>query len=175
MIFDRGYFPCVPGWVVVGLGSEGSRRLGRPWIPLLGRSPLEPLDPRQGACLSTLGAMTSCVINEPCFRMRVAVTQEGLEGEREFRNDGGGKSSWRRRQSSWNRTLVQLRLTLCDPVDCSTPGFPAHHQLPELAQTHVCYESVMPSNHLVLCRPLLLLTSVFPSIRVYQEQDVAEQ
>ena len=34
-------------------------------------------------------------------------------------------------------SVAQLCLTLCDPMDCSTPGFPVHHQLPELAQTHV--------------------------------------
>ena len=33
--------------------------------------------------------------------------------------------------------VAQLCLTLCDPMDCSTPGFPVLHQLPELAQTHV--------------------------------------
>ena len=54
--------------------------------------------------------------------------------------------------------------TLCDPMDCSTPGLPVHHQLPEFTQTHVI-ESVMPSNHLILCRPLLRLPSIFPSIR----------
>ena len=36
----------------------------------------------------------------------------------------------------------------CDPMDCSTPGFPIHHQLPELTQTHV-YQVMMPSNHLI--------------------------
>ena len=34
-------------------------------------------------------------------------------------------------------TVVQLCLTLCDPIDCSTPGFAVHHQLPETAQTYV--------------------------------------
>ena len=34
-------------------------------------------------------------------------------------------------------SVTQSCLTLCDPMDCSTPGFPVHHQLPELAQTHV--------------------------------------
>ena len=34
-------------------------------------------------------------------------------------------------------SVTQSCLSLCDPVDCSTPGFPVHHQLPELAQTHV--------------------------------------
>ena len=43
-------------------------------------------------------------------------------------------------------SVGQLYLTLCDPMDCSTPGFTAHHQLSELAQTHAI-ESVMPSNH----------------------------
>ena len=57
---------------------------------------------------------------------------------------------------------------LCDPRDCSTPGFPVHHQLPELAQTHV--HRVMPSNHLILCRPLFLLPSIFPNIRVFSSE-----
>jgi len=34
-------------------------------------------------------------------------------------------------------SVVQLYPTLCDPMDCGTPGFPVHHQLPELAQTHL--------------------------------------
>ena len=48
----------------------------------------------------------------------------------------------------------------------STPVLPVHHHLPEFTQTHVI-ESVMPSRHLILCRPLLLLPSIFPSIRVF--------
>ena len=51
----------------------------------------------------------------------------------------------------------------------STPGFPVHHQLLEPTQTHV-HESVMPSNHLILCRPLLLLPSIFPSIRLFSNE-----
>ena len=47
----------------------------------------------------------------------------------------------------------------------------SHHQLPELTQTHVL-ESVMPSNHLILCRPLLLLPSIFPNIRVFSNESV---
>ena len=60
------------------------------------------------------------------------------------------------------------RVRLCDPVDCSTPGLPVHHQLLEFAQTHVI-ESVMPSNHLILCRPLLL-PSTLPSFRVFSNE-----
>jgi len=62
-------------------------------------------------------------------------------------------------------SVVQSCPTSCDPVDCSTPGFPVLHQL-EFAQTHST-ESVMPSNHLICCCPLLLLSSIFPSIRVF--------
>ena len=65
-------------------------------------------------------------------------------------------------------SLTQSCVTLCDPMDCSTPGFSVLHYLLEFAQTHV--ESVMPSNHLILCRPLLLLPSVFPSIRVFSSE-----
>ena len=52
-------------------------------------------------------------------------------------------------------------------MDCSTPGFPVPHHLPEFAQVD---ESVVPSNHLILCHPLLLLTSAFPSIRVFSSE-----
>ena len=62
-------------------------------------------------------------------------------------------------------SVAQSCPTLCDPIDCSVPGFPGHHQLP-LTQTHVT-ESVMPSNHLILCFPLLLPPSIFLSIRVF--------
>ena len=56
-------------------------------------------------------------------------------------------------------------------MDCSTLGFPVHHQLPELTQTHFHWVTV-PSNHLTLCCPLLLLPSIFPSIRVFSEESV---
>ena len=68
-------------------------------------------------------------------------------------------------------SVGQLCLTHCDPMDCSTPGLPVHHQLPELAQTHV-HQVGMPSNRLILCRPLLLLPSIFPSIRVFSNESV---
>ena len=43
---------------------------------------------------------------------------------------------------------TQSCATLCDPMDCSTPGFPVHHQLPELAQTHVhqVSDAIQPSR-----------------------------
>ena len=54
-------------------------------------------------------------------------------------------------------------------MDCSTPGFPVHHHLLEFTQAHVHW-SVMPNNHLSLCRPLLLLPSIFSSIRVFSNE-----
>ena len=59
--------------------------------------------------------------------------------------------------------------TLCDRMDCSTPGFPVHHQLLELLKL-MSFESVMPSNCLILCHPLLLLPSIFPRIRVFSNE-----
>ena len=58
---------------------------------------------------------------------------------------------------------------LCDPTDCSTPGFPVHHQLPELAQTRVLGvgDAIQPSYPL---HPLLLVPPVFPSIRVFSNE-----
>ena len=52
--------------------------------------------------------------------------------------------------------------TLCDPTDCTVPGFPVPHYLPEFAQT-MFIESVVPSNHLNLRPSLLLLPSTFPT------------
>ena len=65
--------------------------------------------------------------------------------------------------------VTQLCPALCDPMDCSMPGFPVHHQLPELAQT-MSIELVMPSNHLILRCPLLLLPSILPSLRVFSNE-----
>ena len=64
--------------------------------------------------------------------------------------------------------IAQSCPTLCDPMGCSMPGFPVRHQLVELAQT----QSVMPSNYLILCCPLLLLPSFLPSIRVFSNESV---
>ena len=82
----------------------------------------------------------------------------------------------RRGELSWSKkgqtvkgihccSVYQACLTHCDPMDCSIPGFPVHHQLPELAQTHVCQvgDAIQPC-------PLLLLSSIFPSIRVFSNE-----
>ena len=54
-------------------------------------------------------------------------------------------------------------------MNLSMPGLPVHHQLPESTKP-MSNESVMPSNHLILCRPLLLLPSIFLSIRVFSNE-----
>ena len=70
-------------------------------------------------------------------------------------------------------SVIQSCLTLCDPMDCSTPSFLVHHQLPELAQTHVHHvgDAIQPP-HLLPLLPLLLLSSIFPSIRVFSNESV---
>ena len=67
------------------------------------------------------------------------------------------------------RSVAQSCPTLCDPMNCSTPGLPVHHKLPEFTQTHV-HQSVMPSSHLILYCPLLLLPPIPPSIRVFSNE-----
>ena len=68
-------------------------------------------------------------------------------------------------------SVTQSCQTLCDPMDCSMPGSPVHHLLPEVAQTHFhCVTDAI--QLLILCRPLLLLTSNFPSIRVFSNESV---
>ena len=68
-------------------------------------------------------------------------------------------------------SVAQTSLTLCDPLDCSTQA--------SLSITNSCsllklmfIELVMPSNHLILCYPLLFLPSIFPSIRVFPKESV---
>ena len=56
-------------------------------------------------------------------------------------------------------------------MDCSTPGFPVLHQLTELAQTHV-HQVGDASKGLILCRPLPLLPSIFPSVKVFPSESV---
>ena len=68
-------------------------------------------------------------------------------------------------------SVAQPCLTLCNPVDCITPGFPVHHQLPKFAQTHVhrAGDAIQPS---LLCYPLLHLLPIFSSVRVFSNESV---
>jgi len=66
-------------------------------------------------------------------------------------------------------SVVQLCPIFCDPMNCSMPGLPVHQQLPEFTK-FMSIELVMPSNDLILCCPLLLLPSIFPSIWVFSNE-----
>ena len=63
-------------------------------------------------------------------------------------------------------SVAQLRRNLCDPMDCSTPGLPVHHQLPEFTQTHVHYvgDAIQPSHPLLSPFP--------PAFNLSQHQDL---
>ena len=66
-------------------------------------------------------------------------------------------------------SVAQSCLILCDPMNCSTPGLPVHHQLLELTETHIhrVSDAIQPS---ILCHPLLLLPPIPPSIRVFSNE-----
>ena len=68
-------------------------------------------------------------------------------------------------------SVAQLRLTLCHPMDCSTPGLPVHTNSWSLLKL-MSIKSAMPYNHLILWCPLLLPPSIFPNIRVYSSESV---
>ena len=65
-------------------------------------------------------------------------------------------------------SVTQSCLALCDTVNRRTPCLPVHHQIPVSIQTHV--HQVSDAKHLILCRPLILLPSIPPSIRVFSNK-----
>ena len=68
-------------------------------------------------------------------------------------------------------SLAQSCTTLCNPMNCNKPGLPVHHQLPEFTQLKLMsIESVMPSSHSILCRPILLPPPILPSIRIFSNE-----
>ena len=69
------------------------------------------------------------------------------------------------------RSLNCVQLFVTPGTTAHKAGFPVHHQLPEFTKL-VSIESVMPSNHVILCHILLLLPSVFPSIMVFSNESV---
>ena len=66
-------------------------------------------------------------------------------------------------------SVAQSCPTLYDPMNCSTQGLPVHHQIRSSVNL-TSIELVMPSSHLILCRPLLLLPPIPPSIRVFSNE-----
>ena len=86
---------------------------------------------------------------------------------------GSSRSLGFSRQENWSglpfSSVAQSCLTLCNPMNCSTPGLPVHHQLLEFTQTHVhrVSNAIQPSHP--LSSPLLL-PSIPPSIRVFSNE-----
>ena len=66
-------------------------------------------------------------------------------------------------------SVTESCLIPCDPMSCSTPGLPVHHQLPEFTQTHIhlVSDTIQPSHPL---SSLLLLPPIPPSIRVFSNE-----
>ena len=73
-----------------------------------------------------------------------------------------GWEGWTR-PSGWYCSVAESCLTLCDPMDCSTPGFPILHYLPEFAQTHVhrVVDAIQPSHPV---SPLCPAVQCFPAL-----------
>ena len=71
--------------------------------------------------------------------------------------------------SRWCSSIAQACLTLCDPMNHSTPGLPVHHNSWSSLRL-MSIESVMPSSHLILCCPLLLLPPIPPSIIIFSNE-----
>ena len=63
-------------------------------------------------------------------------------------------------------SVAQSCPTLCNPMDCSMPGLPVHHQLLEFTKL-MSIESMIPSNHCILCRSLLLPPSILPWLHLF--------
>ena len=66
-------------------------------------------------------------------------------------------------------SVAQSCPTLCDPMDYSTPGTPSITSSQSLLK-FMCIESMMPSNHLMFCCPLLLLPPIHPSIKIFSHE-----
>ena len=83
---------------------------------------------------------------------------------------------WPQYKSLWGHQFSSVqslsRVRICDPVNRSTPGLPVHHPITSSGSSLrlTSIESVMPSSHLILCRPLFLLPPIPPSIRVFYKE-----
>ena len=64
-------------------------------------------------------------------------------------------------------SVTQLCPTHCDPMNCSTPGFPIHHQLPESTQTHVHGDAIQPSHPLSSLSPPFPASAFFPVSQLF--------
>ena len=136
-----------------------ARRVDLNWLPLVQTLAADSTD------ILSLGLANSCPLCFPIVsKLRLFPTVfKRLREKRQNKNN-----------ISLNMKLLEIKISvsifavvqslsqvwLCNPMDCSMPGFPVYQHLLEFAQTHVHWVgSLMPSNHLILCCPLLLLHS----------------
>ena len=98
---------------------------------------------------------------------------KGFPGSSEVKNlpanSGNTVNRWSGKIPHQFSSVAQLCPTLCDPIDHSTSGLPIITNSRSLPKP-MSIESVMPSSHLILCHPLLVLPSLFPSIRVFSNE-----
>ena len=101
--------------------------------------------------------------------LRLSLLVQGLQFQSLFGELRSRMPHGQQIEAVWFSSAAQSCPTFCDPMDCSTPASLStinSQSLPKL----MSIELVMPSNHLILCWPLLLLPSIFPSIRVISNE-----
>ena len=96
--------------------------------------------------------------------LRLSFASSCLKGPKDYDTENRLRSSLSSQSQDPFSSVAQSYPTLCDPMDWSMPGFPVHHQLPELTQTHV-YQVMMPSNHLI---PVSSCFQSFPALGSFQ-------
>ena len=110
--------------------------------------------------------------NQPCQHLDTGLTDSRTVRQRRFSCLSHLICSALLWQHSIQFSLVaQSCPTLCNPLDWIRPGYPSSTISQSLLKL-TSIESVMPSNHLILCRPLLLLISICPSIGVFSNESV---
>ena len=132
-----------------------------------------PLEFRIWLTSTIVSPLAKCFLPSPCQQHEGVFLQDslreagwapgGITQQKLFLDSPGVFSSQTCPHCCYCCSVAKSYLTLCDPVDCSMPGCPALHHLSEFAQLHVHWLA-MPCNHLILCHPLILLPSIFPSI-----------
>ena len=140
-------------------------RLGGPQLPKCCRPQSAPVRPLLPACA---GAVPAGGAVPPGGQSAVSVRFHAPQGS----TISILRGLWRTmRTNIWTTVVVDQSLSRVRlfVMDCSTPGLPVHHSSQSLLKL-MPVESVMPSNHLILYHPLLLLPSVFPTISLLSRE-----
>ena len=116
------------------------------------KPPYDPTISLLGTCPEkTIGEKETCTSKATAALLTTARTGRELM----FTDRGTDKEAVVHVYNRVFSSVAQLCLTLCNPTDCSMPGFPVHHQLPELAQTHAHQvgDAIQPSHPLLSPSP----------------------